>query len=245
MRRITALFVIAAVAVLAFTVTHAAVASAEVTRILPEPTAGEPLTVTTTEAAEGHLLTVGGLEIKCKKSSGTESWVSDSGSASTLSTECKGPLSTVCTSEGDAEGLVAWIGKVYFWFALLMTGTSEKETTELVAASVFLPSAVKFACVNKTKTIEDKVVINGCAAAPVSSESLNKLGSTANVEFREWKSGEQKVLEVLPSEASENSKCLLKSMVNGGAEELAAVTGFFEADKFEKGGKEITIELMS
>jgi len=245
MKHTTTLFAMAAMAVIAFTATHVAAASASSTSILPEPTEASPLSVTVIQPEMSHLLTAGGLEIKCEKSSGTESWGSASGSGSTLSTECEGPLSTVCTGEGDPEGLVAWVGKVYFWLALLMTGTHEKETTELVAASVFLPSEVKFTCTNKAKTIEEKVVIKGCVASPVSAESLNKLVSKARVEAAEWASGEQKVLAVLPPEATKESACLLKATVNGGAEELAAVTAAFDAEQFTKGGKELTVELMS
>jgi hypothetical protein len=245
MKRIVMLFGVAVMAVFAFSALAVSVASAESTKILPEPTAGAPLTTTAT-ATEGHLLTVGGLEVKCKSGSGSETFTSANlGSGNVLFTECKGPLKTVCTGEGDPEGLISAKGEVHFWLALLMTGTKEKPTSELVAALVYLLEAagVKFTC--KSSTLEDVIVVKGCVASQVLAASLNKLVSEAKEEFAEWSSGETKILSVLKEEATSEIACLPTTTVNGGVAELSAVTGLSIFGTFKKGGSAITIELMN
>ena len=236
MRGLVTLFGVAVITVFAFSA--GAAAASESTQILPEPTAGEPLTTTVTQSAEGHLLSVAGLEVKCKKASGSETWTSvNSGSGSMLYTECKGPVSTVCTGEGDAEGTIAAKGEVHFWLASLMTGTKEKETTELIGALVFLleSAGAKFVCVNAKKTIEDKIVVHGCVASQVLPASLNALIREAKEEFAEWASGETKILKVLPPEAKEEINCLPTTSTNGGAEELAALTSLPVVASYRKG----------
>jgi hypothetical protein len=249
MKRIITLFGVALMAGFAFSAMAVSVASAqELTKILPEPTAGAPLTTTVSQPAEGHWLTVGGLEVKCKKSSGSESFTSANlGTWEVLFTECAGPLSTVCTGTGDPEGLVSAKGEVHFWLALLMTGTVEKPTSELVGALVFLleTAGVQLTCVNKTKTVKDEIVVHGCIASQVKAASLNKLISTAEEEFAEWSSGETKILSVLKQEATSEIACLPTTSTNGGAAELTAITGLFNASTFKKGGAAITIELMN
>jgi hypothetical protein len=248
MRHIVTMFGVSAMTVFAFSAIAVTASASESTKVLPEPTVASPIIGTGTLTAAGHVLTVGGLALKCAKSSGSGSWTSaNSGMGETLLTECKGPLSTVCTGEGDPEGLIGAKGEVFFWLALLMTGTKEKETTELVAAAVVLSPAggIKVTCVNKAKTIEDKIVTKGCAAAQVSPASLNKLITEAKGESSEWSSGETKILKVLPPGATEEINCLPTISINGGAEELAAGTGMGTISKFEKGGKAITIALMN
>ena len=252
MRRIVTLFSLAVMAAFALSAVAVSAASAEATKILPEPTKSEPLTTKATQSAPGDLLTVGGLEVKCVKGSGSESWTTANlGTGNVLFTECTGPLSTTCTTTGDTAGLISAEGEVHFWLGLLMTGTAEKETTELIAALVFLlkegavAKPVKFTCVNSKKTIEDKIEVTGCVAAQVLPASLNALIKEAKEEFAEWKSGETKVLQVLPQEATSEINCLPTTSTNGGALELSAITGLFTAGSYEKGGKAITIELMN
>jgi hypothetical protein len=246
MKRIVMLFGVAVMAVFAFS---AIASAAEPTKILPEPNAEKPLTATGSQPAKGDLLTVGGLAVKCEKGSGSETFTSANSGATgeVLFTECTGPLSTTCTGEGDPAGLIATKGEVLFWLALLMTGTEEKPTSELVAALAFLleTAGTKFTCVNKAKTIEDKIVVKGCAAAQVLPASLNKLITESKSEFAEWKSGETKVLSILKPEATVESPCLPTTSTNGGAAELSALTGLFNATTFKKGGAAITIELMN
>jgi hypothetical protein len=248
MRRIITLFGVAVTAMSTSAILAATASAAEPTKILPEPTAGAPLTTSGSQPGSGGFLTVGGLEVKCAKGSGGSTWTSaNSGTGEVLFTECTGPLSTTCTGEGDATGLISAKGEVLFWLALLMTGTVEKPTSELIAAIATLLEAggVKFTCVNAKKTIEDKIVVKGCGAAQVLPASLNKLISEAKGESAEWTTGETKVLSILKPEATVESPCLPKISTNGGAEELAAGTGLANATTFKKGGAAITIELMN
>jgi hypothetical protein len=243
MKPVMRFFGIALAAACAVTAIPVAVASAaEETKILPEPTAAAPLSVTTTQAAEGHLLTVGGFEVKCKASSGSEAFTTaNNGKAEVILTGCTGPLSTTCSS-GTTAGLIKAAGSVFFWLALFMTG---ELTTELVSALVFHLEEVKFTCVNAKKTVEDNVVVfPGCIAAEVLARSLNKLIETATQEFAEFKSGQTVILEVLPAGATKEELCLPTVSVNGGAAELAALRAVVVAEKFKKGGLGITIELM-
>jgi hypothetical protein len=252
MRRIVTLLSLAVIALFAFGAVAVSAASAEVTKILPEPTAAAPLTAKVTQSVAGDFLTVGGLEVKCTKGSGSSTWTTANlGTGLVLSTECTGPLSTTCTGEGDPAGLISAEGEVHFWLALLMTGTAEKETTELIGAIVTLlkvgatPKPVKFTCVNAKKTIEDRIEVTGCAAAQILPASLNALIKEAKGESAEWKSGETQILQVLPQGTTSEINCLPTISTNGGAGELAAATGKATAGTFEKGGKEITIELMN
>jgi hypothetical protein len=249
MRRIVTLFSLAVMAAFALSAIAVSAASAEVTLILPAPTSGEPLTTTATQSAPGDLLTVGGLEVKCKTGSGSETWTTANlGTGLVLFTECTGPLSTTCTGEGDPSGLIAAEGEVHFWLALLMTSETG---TELVGALVFLlkvgavAKPVKFTCVNAKKTVEDKIETTGCVAAQVLPASLNALIKEAKEEFAEFKSGETKILQVLPQGGTSEINCLPLTSTNGGAAELSAITGVFTAGTYKKGGKELTIELMN
>ena len=251
-RRIVMLFGVAVMALCAFSAVAVSAASAEETKILPEPTPGEPLTVTATQNGAGHLLTVEGLEVKCEGGSGSETWTTANlGTGLVLFTKCTGPLTTTCTGEGDPSGLIAAEGEVHFWLALLMTGSTEKETTELIGALVFLlkigsvAKPVKFTCVNTKKTLEDKVEVTGCVAAQVELASLNALIKEAKEEFAEWKSGETKILKVLPQEGTSEINCLPTTSTNGGATELSALEAKFTVGSYKKGGKEITIDLMN
>jgi len=239
----------ALVVVLAFTGLAASSALAEEkTKILPEPTAEKPLTATAVQKEEGHFLTVGGLHVICKKALGSESWTSANlGTGAILFTECTGPLSTVCTGTGDPEGLIAAKGVVHFWLALNMFGPQTEPKSELVGALVFLleETGVPFTCVNKAKTIEDKIVVKGCLAGQVLPTSLNTLISKAHEVFEEWLSGETSILSVLKQEATSEIPCLPTATTNGGTAELAALDALFFFEEYKKAGAAITIELMN
>ena len=250
MKRIISLLGVVVMAVFAFSAVSAVTASAaEPTKILPEPTAAAPLTDAVSQPGEGHLLSTGGTEVKCKKGKGTEEWTSPNlGTGKVLFEGCTSSLSTTCTGSaaGETAGDIASEGAVHFWLALLMTGTKEKETTELVSALVLLNKEVKFTCVNATKTIEVKVVVKpGCVASQDLPASLNKLVKSVKEEFKEWSSGEQSILFVLPEESKTELECLLRVNVNGAATELSALFGTLVAEGYKKGGKAIEIELMN
>jgi hypothetical protein len=242
MKRIVTLISIAVMAVFAFTAIPIATASAESTKILPEPTVERPLT-DTAAAGEGHLLAVSGLEVKCKSGSGAETWTGpNTGTGEVAFKGCTSSLSTTCTGKGVAtEGEIIANGDVHFWLALEMLTSG----TKLIGALVFLIlPAVEFTCVNKAKTIKEEIVVvdNSCIAAK--DLDLNKLVAEVDEEFTEWTSGETLILEVLPAGATSEIKCL-PTLSTGGAAELFALDAAFAMSAYHQGGAHITIELMN
>jgi hypothetical protein len=253
MKRISILFAIAiaVVAVSALTAIPAATAAAEETKLLPEPTTSNPLTDTVTQSEGVRLEDTGGLEVKCKKSSGSESWTSANlaTGGSLLLTECTSSLTSKCTGEGEPTGLIAVLGEVHFWLGLLMMGKIGSETTELISALVYLSKEVKFECVNAAKTFKAAVVVKaGCIAAQDLSESLEKLVSKVHETLEEWAptetKGEQAILKVLPAGSTSEISCLLKITVNGSAELLAALSGASSIESYEQSCGALTVELM-
>jgi hypothetical protein len=253
MKRIVTLFGVAVMFVFAFSAVAAGTAAAEETKLLVEPTAANPITDTAIQEAPGHLLDTGGLEVKCAKGSGGETFVSaNEGTEGTVVfKECTSSLSSKCTGEGEAtSGQITAKGTVRFWLALLMMGKIGSETTELVAALVFLTKVVKFECVNTAKTFKAVVEVKpGCVASQVLPESLNKLVSKVHEVFEEWAptetKGEQVILEVLPAGTTSEINCLLKVVVNSGAELLSAIVGLFFVEGFKHNEGSLTIELMN
>jgi hypothetical protein len=244
MKRMITLFGVAVMAVFAFTAISAAIASAELTKILPEPTAGAPLTDTATQSAAGRLLALKGLEIKCTKGSGKETWTSaNNGSGGVLFEGCTSALSTTCTGAGDTTGDIPANGETRFWLALQMEAGG---ASKLIAALVFLiKPAITFTCVNSGKTIKNEIVVqeNSCIAAK--DLNINSLISTENEEFQEFTSGETSILSVLPAEATNEIKCLPLERLNAAASELFAVQANFAISEYKKSNAALTIELMN
>lgn len=243
MKRTITLFGIAIMVTFAFTAVSATIASAELTKILPEPTAGAPLTNGVIQSAEGHFLSINGFEVKCKKGSGSETWTSaNNGTGEMIYRECTSALSTTCTGKSQSSGEIQAGGELHFWLALQMEASGSK----LIAALVFLiKPAVIFTCENKTKTIKNEVVWqeNGCIAAK--DLNVNSLVSSDQEEFAEWSSGETSILSVLPAEATNEIKCLPTDRLNSAASELFAIAGKLEICGYGKGGSSITVELMN
>jgi len=211
--------------------------AAEVTKILPEPTAAKPVTYTA-KSGEIRMLSVAGFEVKCKKATSDGSFTTPNfGDFDVLFTECTGPLTTTCTSAGAPKGLIGAEGEVHYLLALEMKGTE----TILVAALVFLFDEFHVTC--ESKVISMTFAADGCIAAR--AEPINKLTKTTTDTFEEFKSGETKILEVLPVEGTVEATCLPDISVNGGADELFAMNGTITNEKFTRATKEIEIELMN
>jgi hypothetical protein len=217
----------------------------EMTKLLPEPTAGASLTDRIEQASPGHLLSVGKSEVTCKKGSGTESFTSaNEGTGSMTLEECTSSLSTKCTSTGETAGKVKTEGEIHFWLALLMEAGGG---STLVGASVFLFKEIPIVCENATKTIKIEIVVQNksCLAADVLPTSMNKLVSSVQEEFTEWSSGETQILSALPPETTKEISCLPTIKTNGGTAELFALSALILLSKFEKSGGSLTIELMN
>jgi hypothetical protein len=242
---------VAVIAVSALVAIPIATAAAEETKLLPEPTVSNPITDEGNGSTPVSLRDTGGLEIKCQKGSGAETWTSANLATAghVLLTECTSALSSTCTGEGEPAGLIAALGEVHFWLALRMGGKIGSETTELVSALVFLEKQVKLTCTNAAKTFKAETVVKeGCSAGQDSPASLNKLVSRVTETFEEWAptetKGEQVILLVLPAGAASEINCLTKLAVNGGVELLAAAVGGAAFENYKQNSGALTIELM-
>jgi hypothetical protein len=245
MKRVITLFGVAVMAVFAFTAISAAIASAEATKILVEPTAAAPLTDTGIQSVAGHLLSIGGNEITCKKGSGVEEFTgANEGSGHVTFEECTSALSTKCNSSGETGGKIKTEGEIKFWLALLMITAS---TSTLVGALVFLTKTIPIVCENATKTIKIEIEVQSksCIAAVVLNTSMNGVVSSVHEEFTEFASGETQILSVLPAGASSEIACLPTIKTNGGTAELFAISALFLIETFKKSGAALTIELMN
>jgi hypothetical protein len=228
------------------------VPESESTKLLPEPTTANPITDEIVQSEAGHLLSNSGLEVKCKETAGSETWTSANLTSSTahlLMSHCTSSLESVCTGEGEPAGLIAMLGTVHFWLGLLMTGTKAKPGSELVSALVFLTNEVKYKCENKSGTFKVAVVVKpGCTAAQDLPASLNKLVSEVKEESAEWAptetKGESGILSVLPQGGTTEIACLQHLTVNGGAEQLAAITAKYAVKNYKHNEGALTIELM-
>jgi len=223
--------------------TAASASATEPTKILPEPTATSPLTGTS-KSGPGTLLTVAGHEVTCKKDTDTFSFTTpNEGTFPATFEECKTVVAGVtltCTGESDTEGKILLLGTGDYLLALRMVGTSETETT-LVAALVFKFTEFSFTC--KTGIISAVVKVRGCAAAL--AEPVEKLAEVTKDVFEEFKSGESRILQILPKEATKEENCLTETSLSGGAFELSAQKGSDENEKFEQGGKKVAVLLMN
>ncbi len=245
MKRVITLFGVAVMAVFAFTAISAAIASAEATKILVEPTAAAPLNTEGSQKETGHLLSIGGNEITCKKGSGVEEFTTaNEGSGHVTFEECTSALSTKCNSSGETGGKIKTEGEVHFWLALLMITAS---TSTLVGALVFLTKTIPIVCENATKTIKIEIEVQNksCIAAVVLNTSMNALVSSVHEEFTEFASGETQILSVLPAGATSEIACLPTIKTNGGTAELFAISALFLISGFKKSGAALTIELMN
>jgi hypothetical protein len=246
MKRIT-LITTAIMAVLALSA-FAAIASAEETKILPEPTTAKPTTAIGA-STEGKLEQVNGATVICKKDTGESVFTgANEGKGTVLFEGCTGPLTTVCTGVGDAAGTINQAGPVIYLLALEMLTAS---TTTLVPAFAFKPAQFHFTC---TKTgIEELVLVRSCVAARAlgipALPTATTLLSVVTIQFLQFSTGETKILSILLPGATSETKCLLESSISASktAEEftLAALTGLASLSGWKQGGVAITVLLMN
>jgi hypothetical protein len=214
--------------------TAASATASEPTKALPEASATSPIKSTASDATETFLEQANGNKVHCAKGAGSgEATSATLGSFTYLFTECKGPLTTSCTTTGDPTGLIGIAGTVHYWLALL--GKS------LVAALVFLLNTITFVCKSSTVSFTTEVK-PGCQAALATP--LEKLVSTTEDVFKEA-SGHADITLVLPEEASKDIGCELESKIDTAAFEPAAQSGTFVNTGFKQNGAAIQILLMN
>jgi len=236
-------FGVALVAVFTLGVFAATSASAaEPTKILPEPTVANPLT-SVDKSGAGTLLTIGGSEVKCTKDTSTASFTTPNlGTFHVLFDGCKAKVPIIgtapCTGAvGDVKEQILLLGTVHYVLALLTEGTK----TKLVAALAFLFEEFHFTC--EALGQKQLILVKGCAAAL--AEPVEKLTKITKDVFKEIKSGDSNILEILMEEATKEIRCDTLTSVNGGAFELSAQTGAAENEKFEQGKKAVEVLLMN
>jgi hypothetical protein len=230
------LFGLAAIAVLAITVMATAVAAAEETKILPEPTAVNEL-ITNGTAGKFRIITLGGKEVKCEGAGGAARFSSfNLGIFHIIFIKCTGALGSTCTSEGEPAGRVAVLGTVHFWLALLLKSGS------LVAALVYLMPPFHFTC--EAVGVKQLVLVLGCAAAH--AEPVNVLTNLTKDVFIEDGAGMPDIRFVLPENSNKELECVTLMQVNEqGAFEDTGQEGTYLNELFEKGGKKISVLLMN
>jgi hypothetical protein len=220
----------------ALTVTAAAIASAEETKLLPEPTALSPV-INKSEGILMVLTTLSNKKVECESSSGEASFTSfNLGTFHTLFTKCTGLLGSTCTGSGDPAGLVALLGTVHYWLALLVkTGT-------LVAALVYLIAPFHYTC--ETFGVKQLILILGCSAAH--AEPTNVLTNLTKDGFIANGTGMPDIRSVLPEGATKEIPCITLIQVNEeGAFEEFAREETSSNSKFEQNKKLISVLLMN
>ena len=229
----------AVVAALAFSASAVATATAtEKTKVLPEPTISAPTSLTVS-AKGGKLVASNGEAVECTSTAGKSAFTSANlGTGKLELSGCKGPLSSTCTGEGDRSGIVLTEGTVHYELALEMTSGAE---TTLVGAVVILQREFHITC--EVVGVKELVLARGCDAGK--DDSAQKLTKSVLVLFKQWATGETKILEILPPEATRFSLCLLEASVNGKGFTLAALEGESTAEKWTQGSKEVEVLLMN
>jgi len=220
------------------------IAAAEETKILPTPTAEAPITGTVFIAAGGQLWQLGGTKVECTRSgSGNFSFTSlNLGTGSLSFKGCKATklgITAACTGVGDTTEVILTNGTVHFWLALEMVTAT---TTTLVGAIVILQPRFHFTC--EALGIKELILVQGCGAVRV--DNPNVLTTMIRLLAQQWVTGETKILEVLPENATREINCLLESAgpFREGTEErftLSSLVGEALLEQFLQNNRSITV----
>jgi hypothetical protein len=119
-------------------------------------------------------------------------------------------------------------------------GTSGSETA-LVGAFVTLQAEFHFTC--EALGVKQLVLVRGCVAG--TDKSKQALSKSVEVVYAQFATGEQKVLAILPPEATKEVECLSDTSVNGGGFELSAIEATGTISEWTKAGKEVEVLLMN
>ncbi len=244
MRRIQ-LAVAAIMALFALGAITAISQAAETTKILPEPTSAEPI-LATIKGNGGKLVALGGGTVTCKTTKGDVNFINANLGSGLLTFEgctAVGGLAT-CTGEGDREGIILTTGTTHFILALEMTRGTE---TTLVSAFVILQKQFHFTC--EAAGMRELVLVKGCSAGR--DDSGERLTKNVLVLYKQWTTGETRILEVLMENTTKEIPCLGESSMSRNATEerftLSALEGEATIEKWvkdEEGGKTREIEVL-
>jgi hypothetical protein len=219
--------------------------AAEVTKILPEPTAKEPILATVDVPQGGSLWSANGNRFTCTSGGGDVNFTSyNLGTGLINYSGCTSTLSSRCTGEADSSGVLLTKGTVHYVLALEMITAT---TTTLVGAFAILQPPIHYTC--EALGIKELVIARGCVAGR--DESDEELTWHIPIVFRQWATGQTKILEILPPEAKTETDCLLElAKFEEGKEErfelasFVGEAGLLNPIKDEKEGKTKLITLL-
>jgi hypothetical protein len=234
----------ACMALLALTATTGIASGAEATKILPEPAEANPVLYISI-SGRTQWQTRNGNTVICRKDRDLGRFITPNiGVGSILFEECTSAAESVCTGAGDATGTITQEGSVRYLLALEMLTST---TSTLIPAFVSLVKQFHFTCTNNELGLKLLVLSRGCVAGK--TDGGEALQSKVSVLFEAFTKGENKILSVLPPEATTESKCLLETSiteeVSGEKFELTALTGEDTLEGWQQSGVSITVLLMN
>ncbi len=226
---------VAFMAVIALSAITAAMAQAENTKMLPEPTEAAPVTFTGSSGA-GTLETTGKETIKCTKDSSTGSAYSANLGTFVVSFEkctAKSGLATCTGLNVSTKGTIETKGTFHYWLAL--------RGSTLVDAIVFLPTETHFEC--EALSIKELILVKGCVAGEMTSgESLT---SVVTIKLAQSSAGINEITKVLPQESTEEIECKLTSKIAEKAAEQSSLVTLESILGFKQSGGSVTVLMMN
>ena len=238
------LAITAILGLLAFTAITS-IATAELTKILPEPTATEPITATITVLGRGgKLVQSGGRFIECTGGLGNVTFTN--ANLGTGGLEYTGCTTTVgirvkCWGEADRteSGIILTRGTVHYVLGLEMLSTGR---TTLVSTFAILQEQFHFKC-GLSGVVEELILARGCYAGR--DDSNERLTKDVIVLYKPWATGESRILEILLENTSNEILCLGESEEGTHGFTLAALEGEALISQWLKRGREIEVLLMN
>ena len=239
------LAITAILGLLAFTAITS-IATAELTKILPEPTATEPITATIRLLGAGRLSQVGSRNVaECSGGLGNVTFTNANlGTGGIEYTGCQTTVSSIrvkCWGEADRteSGIVLSTGTVHYVLGLEMLSTGR---TTLVSTFAILQAQFHFKC-GISGVAEELILGRGCFASR--DDSNERLTKDVIVLSHPWATGESRILEILPEGATREILCLGEAEEGTHGFTLAALEGEALISQWLKRGREIEVLLMN
>jgi hypothetical protein len=204
-----------------------ALAAATLPSLLPEATAGSPVTAVS-ESKESVFGSPGITAVTSASSLGETSQTSlKLGTFHTSFLAFKNALLGTCTGTGDASGVVLVLGEFHF--------RDNSLSSPLTVVVFLLKPSVQFVCGTTA------VTLTGCMAGGVTptntlTKALEEVLATAN--------GDNDVVTVLNEENTAQEACQLLSKVGAGATELAALQSTQLVSGFKHNGAAVEVLVM-
>lgn len=221
-----------------------ATASAEVLRLLPEPSEKSPVSFTAeTKEKKALTLSAEGKTITCTNISGSTGEFT-SPKAGLIIIEFKGCTSSGASCKGLAETETA--GNIKFHGELALRRgrlvNAKKETVLHPGVLVVKLLHVHFSCLGGIVL----GLVLGCVAGLLTPTNALTKVLTNILQESELKNGDQDIIEVeKETEKGEFENCELKTAINEGKEALSLQVSTVEATGFKQGGVAVEALLMS